>query len=121
MKAPSARCQPHVCTLTYHVWTTDQDGGREIVTGSRTASNIPCFVQPGKSRTVMESSDQGGLRRVTEISPGEVFFVVDVGLKTNDLIQWVDAVGRNHTFIVLGYSIPCGTQVLYVATIEEQV
>lgn len=120
MKAPSARCQPHVCTITYNAWSTDQDGGRRVPS-TRTASNIPCFVQPGKSQTVMESSEEGGLRRVTEISPGNAYFVVDVGCKTNDLIQWVDAIGRTHTFIVLGYSIPCGTQVLYVATIEERV
>ena len=119
MKTPSARCQPHVCTIIYNTWSTDQDGGRNV-SGTRTATNVPCFIQAGKSQTVMESSDEGGLRRVTEISPGNAYFVVDVGVQTNDIIQWVDAVGGTHTFIVLGYSIPCGTSVLYVATIEER-
>jgi hypothetical protein len=72
-------------------------------------------------RPAWQVSDRDGVERGTEISPGNAYFVVDVGCKTNDLIQWVDAIGRTHTFIVLGYSIPCGTQVLYVATIEERV
>ncbi len=119
MRRPSARCQPHVVTLTYNTWDTDQDGGRRVDTSS-TRSNVPCFVQPGEGRTILETSDADGLRRVTEFTPGKVFFVDNVSLKINDFVTWIDTTGDTHNYIVLGYNPPCSTSILYVASVEER-
>lgn len=120
MRRPSARCQPHVCTIRYNSWNTDQDGGRKVK-ATRVRSGIPCFVQPGKSETVIETSDTDGLRRVTQISPGNVYFVSDVQLTEHDLIQWTDTLGVTHTYLVIGYNPPCATNVCFQASIEERI
>lgn len=119
MRTPSNRCVPHVCTITYNTWNTDQDGGRQVKASS-TQANVPCFVQPGKSMTTMESSDEGGSRRVTEIVPGKVYFITDVSINTNDLIQWIDQTSIEHNYVVLGYHPPCGSGVLWRAEVEER-
>lgn len=119
MRRPSARCQPHVVTITYNSWDTDQDGGRKVDT-STTKNNVPCFVQPGESRTIMETSDAGGLRRVTELTPGKVYFVDNVKIKIDDFITWVDTSGDTHNYIVLGFNAPCSTNVCYMASVEER-
>lgn len=119
MRAPTARCVPHIVNITHNAWTTDQDGGRKVAS-TVIQNQVPCFVQPGQARTVMETSDEGGLRRVTEIVPGKVYFVSDVGLKTNDLIAWLDTTNIIHNYIVLGYQQPCSSGSLWVADVEER-
>lgn len=120
MRRPSARCQPHAVTITYNTWNTDQDGGRKVKASS-TKNGVACFVQPGESRTVMETSDAAGLRRVTELTPGKVFFVDNVFLRIDDFITWIDSSGGTHNYIVLGYNGPCNTSVLWMAAVEERV
>ena len=119
MRKPSTRCQPHACTITYNTWSTDDDGGRRVKS-TRVRGGISCFVQPGRSETVIETSDTDGLRRVTQISPGHVYFVDDVQLTQHDLIQWTDPLGVIHTYLVIGYNPPCATNVCFDASIEER-
>lgn len=120
MRRPSARMQPHTVTATYNSWGADMDGGRRVV-GTRTASGLACFVQPGKARTIIETADETGLRRVTEFNPTQVYFVDDPGLSVDDLLTWVDAAGRTHTYRVVGYYPPCGTAVVWHAACEERI
>ena len=120
MRRPSARMQPHVVSVTYNVWGTDQDGAPKIV-GTRGGSDMSCFVQPGKAQTLVETSDEMGLRRVTEFNPTNVYFVDDAGLSVHDLLTWTDAAGRVHTYLVVGYYPPCGTSVVWHAACQERI
>lgn len=119
MRKPSARCQPHRCAITYNTWSTDGDGGRSVAS-TRSIGGVPCFVQPGRSETIIETSDEGGLRRVTQVSPGHVYFVDDIQLREHDLIRWVDPIGVTHVYLVIGYNPPCATNVCFDASIEER-
>lgn len=118
MRRPSARMQPHVVAVVHNSQGTDQDGGRRVKSSSR--SSAPCFVQPGESRTVIDTSDGSGLSRVTEFNPTKVYFVDDAGIAVNDVIEWTDAAGRPHSYLVVGYFPPCGTSVMWVAACQEQ-
>jgi len=120
MRRPSARLQPHVVAATYHVWGTDMDGGRRVE-GSRVASGLPCFVQPGEARTIITTSDTAGTQRVTEVNPTNVYFVEDARLSIQDLLTWVDTSGVTHVYQVVGYYPPCGTSVLWRACCEERI
>lgn len=119
MRTPSGRCQPHYCTIVYNSFPTDEDGG-QYATPRINRGGIPCFVQPGEAKTIVETNEDGGTRRVTEIVTGKVYFVTDMRLGTHDLITWVDQSSVTHTFLVVGYHPPCGTEVHFVADVEER-
>jgi hypothetical protein len=110
--------QPHVVTTVVNRQGSDQDGGRRVASSTR--SSARCFVQPGESRVIVDSADQTGVSRVTEFSPTKVYFVDDAGLKVDDQIEWVDASGKNHIYLVVGYYPPCGTNVMWVAACQER-
>lgn len=112
--------QPHVVSATYQAWDADMDGGR-LARPESQASGLRCYVQPGKARTIVETSDEMGLRRVTEFNPTQVYFADDAGLSVDDLLTWVDAAGRTHTYRVVGYYPPCGTAVVWHAACEERI
>lgn len=120
MRRPSARVQPHVVTVTHNHAGADQDGGRRVASSSDSAG-LRCFVQPGESRTVIDSADQTGLSRVTELNPTKIYFVDDAGLKLQDVITWVDESANTHSYVVLGYYPPCGTSVMWNAVCQEQI
>lgn len=122
MRRPSARMQPHVVAATYNNMDVDMDGGPRArrVNQSR-AGALPCFVQPGEARTIVETSDDVGTRRITELNPTTVYFVDDAGLEVKDVLTWVDASGRAHVYNVVGYYPPCGTSVVWRAVCEERV
>jgi DUF1365 family protein len=112
--------QPHVVTVTRNHHGADQDGGHRIASSSDVVG-LRCFVQPGEARTVITTDDQTGLNRVTEFNPTKIYFVDDAALKIQDVIAWVDAASRTHTYVVLGYYPPCGTNVMWNAVCQEQI
>lgn len=79
----------------------------------------PAFVQPGKARTVVETSDDAGLRRITETEPSNIYFDRDVGLSVRDSILWMSSAGTGKTYTVLGYHEPCGATSVWMAACEE--
>lgn len=111
--------QPHVATVIRNTERGDQDGGRVVTESSR--SSAPCFVQPGESQTIVDTTDHAGLNRVIEFNPTKIYFVDDPGLKTQDLIEWVDASGATHVYLVVGFYPPCGTSVMWNAVCQERV
>ena len=122
MRRPSVRCLPHVVTATYNRLDTDDDGGpRAQAKNQTTRSGLRCFVQPGKSTTLVQTSPEEGLRRITEYNPTTVYFVDTAGLKVDDVLTWVDMAGVTHTYVVRGYYPPCGTSVLWHAVCEERI
>jgi len=112
--------QPHKVTITYNTWGTDIDGGR-MVTSSRILAQVPCFVQPGKARTIVDTSDERGFRRVTEIVPTRVFFVSNVSVNIHDLIQWVDGMNVKHNYAVIGFIEPGGLNSFWRADCQETI
>jgi hypothetical protein len=112
--------QPHVVSVEHGHFGADQDGGRRVASSSETAS-LRCFVQPGEARTIVDTADRTGLSRVTEFNPTKIYFVDDAALKSQDRIDWVDASGRNHVYLVVGYYPPCGTSVMWNAVCEERI
>jgi hypothetical protein len=119
MRQPSARCMPHRVKLIRHTWSKDLDGGRVAVIDTD-PTNVSAFVQPGRTTSVVDSSDHQGLSRVTEVVPTRVFFTSNVGLNTNDLIEWIDPTDRKtHVMMVLGFRPPCATLNVYTALCEE--
>lgn len=111
--------QPHSVVVVHNHHGTDQDGGRLIATSTR--STARCFVQPGEARTIVDSSNETGLSRVTEFNPTKIFFVDDAAISTQDLIEWTDLAGRSHVYLVVGYYPPCGTNVLWHAVCQERI
>lgn len=119
MRQPSSRCQPHKVLLRKNTWTTDEDGGRKVSSYAE-YPNTSAFVQPGVSKLLIEESDQTGTRRVTEMTPTKVYFVNDPALNAEDLIYFVETVGRTHWYKVLALQPPCATSVLWIAECEER-
>jgi hypothetical protein len=112
--------QPHVVAVTRNHFGADQDGGRRVAS-TETPVGLPCFVQPGESRTIIDTSDQTGLNRVIEFSPTKIYFVDDAFLSSQDVITWVDASGKSHDYQVVGYYPPCGTSVMWNAVCQENI
>lgn len=119
MRRPSPRMQPHVVAVVRNREGADQDGGRRVVASSRLTAS--CFVQPGESRTIIDSSDATGWNRVVEFNPTKIFFVDDAGIRSQDQLEWIDAAGRIHVYLVEGYYPPCGTNVLWHAVCKERI
>lgn len=114
--------QPHVVTATHNQLDTDMDGGPRVdVQAQAIRTGLRCFVQPGQSRTIVETNDEAGLRRITEFNPTTVYFVDDAGLKVDDVLTWVDGAGATRVYAVRGYYAPCGTSVLWHAVCEERI
>lgn len=121
MRRPSARCIPHTATLIYNAWKTDDDGGLQIDSvKTRRVPGVPCFVQPGGGKRIVDTTDSNGLRQSIELNPTNIFFVTDVKLRVDDLIQWVDQSGVTHYFAVISYTKPCGTQYHFCASTQER-
>ena len=118
MRHPSGRMMPHQVLVTHNIFGTDVDGGRKIV-GTRPVKNVPAFVQPGKSRTIVETADETGYRRVTETNPTRIYFVSDQSLEVQDMISWVDSLSVTHNYIVTGYSEPGGLTSFWMADCDE--
>jgi hypothetical protein len=112
--------QPHVVSVKYNHFGADEDGGRRVAAPG-TGVGLRCFVQPGEARTIVDTADATGQSRVTEFNPTKVYFVDDAALSSQDLIEWVDAVGVNHIYLVVGYYPPCGTSVMWNAVCQERV
>lgn len=114
---------PHQVNLTRNVWGggADADGGRRVKS-STSVSGVSAFAQPGRATTIIATSDEGGLRRVTELTPTMIFFVDDQQLKIDDLIYWLDpATNIGHNYLVIGWQPPCGSGQLWVASCEERI
>lgn len=111
--------QPHVVTKIDNTFGADQDGGLRVAS-SAMKRNIKCFVQPGRAQPIVETSESEGTRRVTVFVPTTIFFIDDADLTIYDQLVWTDAAGRCHTYLVVGYYPPCGTNVLWHAACEER-
>lgn len=120
MRKPSARMAPHSVTITHNHFGADQDGGMRVDSASNVA-NLPCFVQPGIARTIVDTSDETGDSRVTEFNPTKIYFLEDANLTTRDLISWVDHVGRTHNYQVVGYIAPATPFAQWRAECQEKI
>jgi hypothetical protein len=114
--------QPHVVAATYNRFDSDMDGGpRAQAKNQTTRSGVSCFVQPRKAETLIETNEETGTRRITQLVLADVYFVDDAALNSDDLLTWNDSGGRSHVYRVVGYYPPCGTSVVWHAVCEEQI
>jgi hypothetical protein len=114
--------QPHVVTATHNRLDTDMDGGPRVDVENQTIrTGLRCFVQPRKAETLVETNEETGLRRITQLVIADVYFVDDAALEIKDVLTWVDLAGRTHVYDVIGYYPPCGTSVLWHAVCEERI
>jgi hypothetical protein len=119
MRRPSARMAPHTVTVQRNAMGADQDGGMKVAS-STSEQSLRCFVQPGEARTIVDTSDDNGMNRVTEFNPTKIYFLDDADLSTRDLVTWVDVAGRTRIYQVVGYTAPAAPAAQWWASCQEK-
>lgn len=121
MRNPSSRCWPHEVTLTRQSWTQDADGGR--LAGTPTiVRQVDCLVQPEPPERIVSTDPDTGLRRVTEVIPGQIIFPENPRLSVDDLIQWVDdEEGETHQYQVKSQRSASELGSVWAVRVEEKI
>lgn len=125
MSTPSAQCFPHEVTHTLYTWKGDPDGGRTVATQT-VRRQIAAAVQPGGPQRLVETDEQGGLRRITILTPYRVIYPENPRLNIDDLVVWTEDDGGDdfgpikHTIVVTGSRNAAGMGSVWEVTGEER-
>ena len=85
-----------------------------------TTTDVPAFVQQGRSKTLMDTGEEVGLRQVMELSLTRIYFNSDPGLVEHDYVTYVDSLGHTHEYVVTGWSEPGALSVFWQYDTEER-